>query len=105
MISVSPFHAAGSLQSHSPFPTPVSVKPPLFAFHVLLLSSGTSYSAVVTAGWVHSEACFEDPHPCDVIHYNFEDDHDLLTILKLLGKVREGFFRVVLVLPTGATWS
>ena len=92
-------------RSLSVFPTPVSVKPPLFVFHVLLLSGGTSYSAEVIAGWEHSEACFEDPHPCNVVHCNFNDDHDLLTILKLFDKVREGFFRVVLDLPPAATWS
>ena len=78
------------------------MKPSLFVFHILLLSSGISYSAEVTAGWHLSEECFDDPHPCDVTHYNFADDHDLLKILKLLDKVREGFFCVVIVLPMAA---
>ena len=66
-------------------------------FSDLLLSSGTTYTAEVIAGWRLSEAGFEDPHPCEVTHYNFDAHHDSLNILRLLDTVRDGFFRVVLV--------
>ena len=84
---------------------PASVKPSPYVFHILFLSGGASCSAEVTAGWHLSEECFDDPHPCDVTHYTFAGDHDLLNILKLRDKVREGIFRVVIVLPPAATWS
>ena len=84
---------------------PVHVKPSPVVFHILVLSSGTTYSAEILTGWQMSEACFEDPHPCELTHFNFADDHDLVVILKLLGKVRDGFFQVVLILPPGSSWS
>ena len=43
-------------------PTPASVKPSPYVFHILLLPGGTSYTAEVTAGWHLSEAYFDDPH-------------------------------------------
>ena len=52
-----------------------------------------------------SEACYDDPHPCELTHFNFADDHDLVVILKLLDKVRDGFFQVVLILPPASSWS
>ena len=81
------------------------MKPPELVFHFLLLSSGTTYTAEVISGWRLSEECFDDPHSCDLIHYNFDDDHDVINILKLLDKVREGFFQAVLFLPPASTWS
>ena len=52
-----------------------------------------------------SEACYDDPHPCELTHFNFADDHDLVVILKLLDKVRDGFFQVVVILPPASSWS
>ena len=52
-----------------------------------------------------SEACFDDPHPCELTHLNFADYHELVVILKLLDKVRDGFFQVVLILPPASSWS
>ena len=74
-------------------------------FHILVLSSGTTYPTEILTGWQMSEACYEDPHPCDLTHLNFADDHDLVVILKLLDKVRDGFFQVVLILPPASSWS
>ena len=64
-----------------------------------------TYTGEVISGWRLSEECFDDPHSCELIHCNFADDHDVLKILKLLDKVREGFFQAVLVLPPASTWS
>ena len=69
------------------------MKPPIRTFQILLLSSGTTYRAEVIAGWRLSEAGLEDPHPCEVTHYNFDAHHDSLNILRLLDKVRDGFSR------------
>ena len=52
-----------------------------------------------------SEACYDDSQPCELAHFNFADDHDLVVILKLLDKVRDGFFQVVLILPPASSWS
>ena len=81
------------------------MKPLELVFHFLLLSSGTTYTAEVISGWRLSEECFDDPHSCELIHYNVADDHDVINILKLLDKVRKGFFQAVLVLPPASTWS
>ena len=64
-----------------------------------------TYTAQVISRWRLSEACFDDPHSCEVTHDNFANSHDALNILRLLDKVREGFFQVVLGLPPAATWS
>ena len=48
----------------------------------------------ILTGWQMSEACYDDPHSCELTHFNFSDDHDLVVILKLLDKVRDGFFQV-----------
>ena len=74
-------------------------------FHILVLSSGTAYPTEILTGWQMSEACYDDPHPCELTHFNFADDHDLVVILKLLDKVRDGFFQVVLILPPASSWS
>ena len=81
------------------------MKPPEFVFRFLLLSSGTTYTAEVISGWRLSEECFDNPHSFELIHYNFDDDHEVLNILILLDKVREGFFQAVLVLPPASSWS
>ena len=82
-----------------------STKPSDHVFQILLLSSGTTYMAEVISGWQLSEACFDDPHSCEATHIGFENSHDVLNILRILDKVREGFFQVVLVLPPAATRS
>ena len=74
-------------------------------FPHLVLSSGTTYTAEILTGWQMSEACYDDPHPCELTHLNFADDDDLVVILKLLDKVRDGFFQVVLILPPASSWS
>ena len=84
---------------------PVHVTLTPVVFHILLLSSGMTYPAEILTGWQISEACYDNPHPCELTHFNFADDHDLLIILKLLDKVRDGFFQVVLVLPPASSWS
>ena len=71
---------------------PVHVKPSPVVFHILVLSSGTTYPAEILTGWQMSEACYDDPQPSEITHLNFADDHDLVVILKLLDKVRVGFF-------------
>ena len=84
---------------------PVHVKPSPVVFHILVLSSGTTYPTEILTGWQMSEACYDDPHPCELAHLNFADDHDLVVILKVLDKVRDGFFQVVLVLKPASSWS
>ena len=84
---------------------PVHVKSSTVVFHILVLSSGTAYPTEILTGWQMSEACYDDPHPCELTHFNFADDHDLVVILKLLDKVRDGFFQVVLILPPASSWS
>ena len=74
-------------------------------FHILVLSSGTVYQTEILTGWQMSEACYDDPHSCELTHFNFSDDHDLVVILKLLDKVRDGFFQVVVILPPASSWS
>ena len=84
---------------------PVHVKSSPVVFHILVLSSGTTYPAEILTGWQMSEDCYDDPHPRELTHLNFADDHDLVVILKLLDKVRDGFFQVVLILPPASSWS
>ena len=84
---------------------PVHVKSSTVVFHIFVLSSGTAYPTEILTGWQMSEACYDDPHPCELTHFNFGDDQDLVVILKLLDKVRDGFLQVVLILPPASSWS
>ena len=93
---------SGSSSTSTP---PVHVKSLAVVFHILVLSSGTVCPTEILTGWQMSEACYDDPHPCELTHFNFSDDHDLVVILKLLDKVRDGFFQVVVILPPASSWS
>ena len=105
LIGSSPSQGHGLSGSSSVSTPPVHVTLSPVVFHILVLSSGTTYPAEILTGWQTSEACYDNPHPCELTHLNFADDHDLVVILKLLDKVRDGFFQVVLILPPASSWS